>query len=424
MRDLNELKIAIIGLGYVGLPLAIEFGKNYSVVGFDVNVKRISELAAGVDATLEASDEELKSAENLSFTADFQQIKECNFYIVTVPTPIDSSNQPDLSPLKTASEMLSQVIGKNDVVVYESTVYPGTTEEICVPILEAGSGLVYNSDLFIGYSPERINPGDKIHRVTTIKKVTSGSNPDTASYVDQIYNLVITAGTHLAPSIKVAEASKVIENTQRDVNIALINELAIIFNKLEIDTLEVLEAAGSKWNFLPFRPGLVGGHCISVDPYYLTHKAQSVGYHPAMILAGRRLNDGMGQYVASQLVKAMLKKKIQVQGSKILIMGFAFKENCPDLRNTKVIDIVRELADYGAEVEVNDPWCNSEEATQVYDLQLVKPKAEKYDAIILAVAHRQYFEMGAEFIHSLGKANHVLYDLKYVLAKQEVDLRL
>ena len=424
MRDLDGLKIAIIGLGYVGLPLAIEFGKNYSVVGFDVNVKRISDLATGIDVTLEVSDEELKSAENLSFTADFQKIKQCNFYIVTVPTPIDSSNQPDLSPLKTASEMLSQVISENDVVVYESTVYPGTTEEICVPILEAGSGLVYNSDLFIGYSPERINPGDKIHRVSTIKKVTSGSNPDTASYVDQVYNLVITAGTHLAPSIKVAEASKVIENTQRDVNIGLINELAIIFNKLEIDTLEVLEAAGSKWNFLPFRPGLVGGHCISVDPYYLTHKAQSVGYHPAMILAGRRLNDGMGQYVASQLVKAMLKKKIQVQGSKILIMGFAFKENCPDLRNTKVIDIVRELADYGAEIDVCDPWCDSNEAQQVYDLQLIEPKPAKYDAIVVAVAHKQYFQMGAELIHGLGKSNHVLYDLKYVLDKQEVDLRL
>ncbi|EPJ54057.1 MAG: VI polysaccharide biosynthesis protein VipA/TviB family protein [Osedax symbiont Rs2] len=424
MRDLNELKIAIIGLGYVGLPLAIEFGKNYSVVGFDVNVKRISDLAAGVDATLEVSDEELKSAENLSFTADYHQLEECNFYIVTVPTPIDSSNQPDLRPLKAASEMLSKVITENDVVVYESTVYPGTTEEICVPILQAGSGLGYNSDLFIGYSPERINPGDKIHRVSTIKKVTSGSNPDTASYVDQVYNLVITAGTHLAPSIKVAEASKVIENTQRDVNIALINELAIIFNKLEIDTLEVLEAAGSKWNFLPFRPGLVGGHCISVDPYYLTHKAQSVGYHPAMILAGRRLNDGMGQYVASQLVKAMLKKKIQVQGAKVLIMGFAFKENCPDLRNTKVIDIVRELADYGAEVDVCDPWCSSEEAQQVYELQLIEPMVDQYDAIVIAVAHQQYFEMGGGAIHSLGKSNHVLYDLKYVLEKKEVDLRL
>lgn len=424
MYDLNELKIAIIGLGYVGLPLAIEFGKNYSVVGFDVNVKRITELSAGVDATLEVSDEELKSAVNLSFTADFQQIKECNFYIVTVPTPIDSSNQPDLRPLKAASEMLSQVICKNDVVVYESTVYPGTTEEVCVPILEAGSGLIYNSDLFIGYSPERINPGDKIHRVSTIKKVTSGSNTDTGNYIDQVYNLVITAGTHLASSIKVAEASKVIENTQRDVNIALINELAIIFNKLEIDTLEVLEAAGSKWNFLPFRPGLVGGHCISVDPYYLTHKAQSVGYHPAMILAGRRLNDGMGQYVAAQLVKAMLKKQIHVQGSKVLIMGFAFKENCPDLRNTKVIDIVRELADYGADVDVCDPWCGNDEAQQVYDLQLVEPKLAKYDAIVIAVAHKQYFEMGAELIRGLGKPRHVLYDLKYVLAKQEADLRL
>ncbi|NRA15636.1 MAG: Vi polysaccharide biosynthesis UDP-N-acetylglucosamine C-6 dehydrogenase TviB [Oceanospirillaceae bacterium] len=424
MHDLNGLKIAIIGLGYVGLPLAIEFGKNHSVVGFDVNVKRISDLAAGVDATLEVSDEELKSARNLLFTADLQQIRQCNFYIVTVPTPIDSSNQPDLSSLKSASEMLSKVIAENDVVVYESTVYPGTTEEICVPILEAGSGLIYNSDLFIGYSPERVNPGDKIHRVSTIKKVTSGSNRDTAGYVDQVYNLVITAGTHLASSIKVAEASKVIENTQRDVNIALINELAIIFNKLEIDTLEVLEAAGSKWNFLPFRPGLVGGHCISVDPYYLAHKAQSVGYHPAMILAGRRLNDGMGQYVASQLVKAMLKKRIQVLGAKVLIMGFAFKENCPDLRNTKVIDIVRELVDYGAEVEVCDPWCSNVESQQVYGLPLIEPKLAKYDAIVIAVAHKEYFQIGAGFIHGLGKPNHVLYDLKYVLAKEEVDIRL
>lgn len=424
MFDIEKIKVAIIGLGYVGLPLAIEFGKQLPVVGFDVNKQRIKELEEGHDATLEVSSEEINSATQLMFSDDEAALKDCNFYIITVPTPIDASKQPDLTPLKAASAMLAKVLTKNDVVVYESTVYPGTTQEVCVPILEAQSGLVFNKDLFIGYSPERINPGDKVHRVTTIKKVTSGSNQATTDYVDDVYNLIITAGTHKAPSIKVAEAAKVIENTQRDVNIALVNELALIFNKLEIDTLDVLEAAGSKWNFLPFRPGLVGGHCIGVDPYYLTHKAQSVGYHPAMILAGRRLNDGMGQYVASQLIKAMLKRKIQVEGANVLIMGFAFKENCPDLRNTKVIDIVRELADYGVQVTITDPWCDPQEAKSQYGIELVEPKHGEYDAIVLAVAHEQYHALGARQIHSYGSENHVLYDLKYVLDKEDSDLRL
>ena len=424
MFDIEKIKIAIIGLGYVGLPLAVEFGKHLPVVGFDVNSERVKALKQGHDATLEVQSSDIELAEHLSFSDDENALRECNFYIVTVPTPIDHSKQPDLTPLKVASAMLAKVLNKNDVVVYESTVYPGTTEEVCVPILEAESKLCYNHDLFIGYSPERINPGDKVHRVTTIKKVTSGSDSKTADYVDHVYNLIITAGTYKASSIKVAEAAKVIENTQRDVNIALVNELALIFNKLEIDTLEVLEAAGSKWNFLPFRPGLVGGHCIGVDPYYLTHKAQSVGYHPAMILAGRRLNDGMGQYVASQLIKSMLKKKIQVEGAKVLIMGFAFKENCPDLRNTKVIDIVRELNDYGIKVEVTDPWCNAQDAKAEYGIDLVEPKLGSYDAIVLAVAHQQYYEMGAVQLHNYGRDTHVLYDLKYVLDKQESDIRL
>lgn len=424
MLPIESVKIAIIGLGYVGLPLAIEFAKQIPVVGYDINNDRVEALNKGIDRTLEVSEQELSSAQHLTITSDKAALKECNFYIVTVPTPIDANKQPDLAPLKQASELLATMLTAGDIVVYESTVYPGTTEEVCVPILESGSGLTYNQNLFAGYSPERINPGDKVHRVSTIKKVTAGSTSQVADLVDRVYNLVITAGTHKASSIKVAEASKVIENTQRDINIALINELAIIFNKLEIDTLEVLEAAGSKWNFLPFRPGLVGGHCIGVDPYYLTHKAQSVGYHPAMILAGRRLNDGMGQYVASQLVKGMLKKKIQVQGANILVLGFSFKENCPDLRNTKVIDIVRELADYGADVDVHDPWCDSLEAKSVYNLDLVELKKDKYDAIVIAVAHDQFIHMGSNEIHALGKSEHVLYDLKYVLGKDDSDLRL
>lgn len=424
MHNLTELKIAIIGLGYVGLPLAVEFAKYLPVIGFEINQQRVDDLKAGVDTTLEVTTEELKSTKQLTVTSDQSILEDCNFYIVTVPTPIDSSKQPDLTPLKQASELLASVLTKNNIVVYESTVYPGTTEEVCVPILEQGSGLVYNKDLFVGYSPERINPGDKVHRVSTIVKVTSGSNDETAEYVDQVYKLVVKAGTHKATSIKVAEASKVIENTQRDVNIALVNELALIFNKLDIDTLEVLEAAGSKWNFLPFRPGLVGGHCIGVDPYYLTHKAQSVGYHPAMILAGRRLNDGMGQYVAAQLIKAMLKKKIHVQGAKVLVLGLAFKENCPDLRNTKVIDVIRELKDFGVDVDVTDPHCDPQAAKEVYEVDLIDPQNNYYDGVVVAVAHQEFFALGAKGIQAFGKENYVLYDLKYVLAKNEVDLRL
>ncbi len=424
MFDIENIKIGIVGLGYVGLPLAVEFGKLVTVIGFDINTRRVRELQTGFDSTQEVTSDEINAVRSLSFTDQLRDLQDCNFYIVTVPTPIDSSKQPDFTPLKSASEMLAQLININDVVVYESTVYPGTTEEICVPILEMGSGLVYNQNLFIGYSPERINPGDKVHRVTTIKKITSGSNEMTANYVDAVYNLIVTAGTYQASSIRVAEAAKVIENTQRDVNIALVNELALIFNKLEIDTLEVLEAAGSKWNFLPFRPGLVGGHCIGVDPYYLTHKAQSVGYHPAMILEGRRLNDGMGQYVAAQLVKAMLKKKIHIQGAKVLILGLAFKEDCPDLRNTKIIDVVKELEDFGVEVDVSDPLCDPQAAKEAYEIDLIAPKENKYDGIIIAVAHSEFFDLGASGIQVLGKDSYVLYDLKYVLDKDQVDLRL
>jgi UDP-N-acetyl-D-galactosamine dehydrogenase len=424
MFDISKLKIGVIGLGYVGLPLAVEFGKTLPIVGFDINKQRVEDLNLSLDTTLELSENEINQARFLTVTDQPLDLKDCNFYIVTVPTPIDLNKQPDLTLLKEASQLLATLVCANDIVVYESTVYPGTTEEVCVPILEQSSGLVYNQSLFVGYSPERINPGDKVHRVTTITKVTSGSNLATADFVDQVYNLIIDAGTYKASSIKVAEAAKVIENTQRDVNIALVNELALIFNRLEIDTLEVLEAAGSKWNFLPFRPGLVGGHCISVDPYYLTHKAQSVGYHPAMILAGRRLNDGMGQYVASQLVKAMIKKKIQVQGARVLIMGFAFKENCPDIRNTRVIDVVRELQEFGVEVDVTDPWCDTKETEKSYNLKLVEPRKGGYDGVVLAVAHRQFYESGAIKIHRLGRENHVLYDLKNVLEKHDVDLRL
>ncbi len=424
MFDIEKLKIGLIGLGYVGLPLALEFAKTIPVVGYDVNSVRVAELNAGVDKTLEVSDVEFDEAVFFTATDDKNLLKDCNFYIVTVPTPIDSSKQPDLQPLKKASEMLAGVLKENDIVVFESTVYPGTTEEICVPLLEIGSGLVYNQNLFIGYSPERINPGDKVHKVTTIKKITAGSNQITADFVDKVYNQIITAGTYQASTIKVAEAAKVIENTQRDVNIALVNELALIFNKLDIDTLEVLEAAGSKWNFLPFRPGLVGGHCIGVDPYYLTHKAQSVGYHPAMILAGRRLNDSMGQYVAAQLIKAMLKKSIQIQGAKVLIMGFSFKENCPDIRNTKVIDVVRELVDFGVDVSVSDPWCNIEETKIAYNIDIIEPQKNSYDGIVIAVAHQEFHDMAKKDIQALAKENSVIYDLKYVLDKQDVDLRL
>ena len=425
MLQLSELKIAIIGLGYVGLPLAVEFGKKVPVMGFDIHQKRIDELQSGQDHTLEVSPKELKQATHLSYTTNLQQLADCNFFIVTVPTPIDEFKQPDLTPLVKASESIARVLKKGDVVVYESTVYPGATEEVCIPVLEKNSGLKFNQDFYAGYSPERINPGDKLHRVTNILKITSGSTPAVADYVDQVYNLVIEAGTHKAASIKVAEAAKVIENTQRDVNIALINELALIFNKMGIDTEAVLEAAGTKWNFLPFRPGLVGGHCIGVDPYYLTHKAQAIGYHPEIILAGRRLNDGMGAYVVTQLVKAMLKKRIQVEDAKVLILGLSFKENCPDIRNTRIIDIVNELKEYHTQIDVYDPWVDAAEAEHEYGISPISNLENgKYDAVILAVAHQQFKVMGADAIRALGKADHVLYDLKYVLSQAESDLRL
>lgn len=420
----ENAKIAIIGLGYVGLPLAVEFGKKSTTVGFDINQSRIDELSKGHDSTLECSGKELTEAKYLSYTSSLKELKECNVYIVTVPTPIDEHKQPDLTPLIKASESLGTIVSKGDVIIYESTVYPGATEEDCIPVVERVSGLKFNQDFFAGYSPERINPGDKEHRVTNILKVTSGSNEETAEFVDQLYKTIITAGTHKASSLKVAEAAKVIENTQRDVNIALINELSIIFNKLGIDTLEVLEAAGTKWNFLPFRPGLVGGHCIGVDPYYLTHKAQTVGYHPEMILAGRRLNDNMGKHVVSELVKNMLKKRIHVEGANVLVMGLTFKENCPDLRNTKVIDIINELKEYNINVDITDPWCSNEEAFHEYNLSLNEPKANHYDAIIMAVGHDEFKAMGTTAIRKLGKEIHVLYDLKYVLDKSDVDIRL
>lgn len=425
MKELSKIKLAVIGLGYVGLPLAVEFGKKRAVVGFDINQPRIAALQAGHDSTLEVSDEELAQAAQLSYTSNLDDLKNCNVFIVTVPTPIDEFKRPDLTPLIKASETIGQVLKKGDIVIYESTVYPGATEEDCVPVLERVSGLVFNQDFYAGYSPERINPGDKEHRVTNIKKVTAGSTPEIADIVDALYNEIITVGTHKAKSIRVAEAAKVIENTQRDVNIALINELALIFNKMGIETEAVLEAAGTKWNFLPFRPGLVGGHCIGVDPYYLTHKAQSIGYHPEIILAGRRINDSMGQYVVSQLVKAMMKKRIQVQGARVLVMGLAFKENCPDLRNTRIVDIVTELKDYGVQADVFDPWVAVEEAQREYAITPIsQPEAATYDAIILAVGHQQFKEMGAAEIRALGKSEHILYDLKYLLPAEESDLRL
>ncbi|MEG2272489.1 MAG: Vi polysaccharide biosynthesis UDP-N-acetylglucosamine C-6 dehydrogenase TviB [Acinetobacter sp.] len=423
--ELTELKVAVIGLGYVGLPLAVEFGKKISTIGFDIYQKRIDELKAGQDHTLEVSPQELQQANHLTFTSSLDELKGCNFFIVTVPTPIDDYKQPDLTPLVKASTSIGQILKHNDIVVYESTVYPGATEEVCIPVLEKVSGLEFNKDFFAGYSPERINPGDKLHRVTNILKITSGSTPEVSEFIDEVYNLVIEAGTHKASSIKVAEAAKVIENTQRDVNIALINELALIFNRMGIDTEDVLKAAGTKWNFLPFRPGLVGGHCIGVDPYYLTHKAQSIGYHPEIILAGRRLNDSMGAYVVTQLIKQMIKKKIQVEDAKVLLLGLSFKENCPDIRNTKIIDIVKELEEYHVAVDVYDPWVDSAEAQHEYNiLPIDAPKSAEYDAIILAVAHEQFKQMGVEEIRKLGKADHVLYDLKYVLAQHESDIRL
>jgi UDP-N-acetyl-D-galactosamine dehydrogenase len=425
MKTIEQSVIAIIGLGYVGLPLAVEFGKKYKTIGFDINTKRIEELKNGTDHTLEVSSEELTEANKLQYTNQLEELTEANIFIVTVPTPIDKYNTPDLTPLEKSSESVGKVLRKNDIVIYESTVYPGATEEVCIPILEKNSGLKFNQDFFAGYSPERINPGDKEHRLPTIKKVTSGSTAEVASFVDELYKTIITAGTHKASSIKVAEAAKVIENTQRDLNIALINELSLIFDRLDIDTLEVLEAAGSKWNFLPFRPGLVGGHCIGIDPYYLTYKAQAVGYHPEIILAGRRLNDGMASYVASNLVKNMIAKEIEVKEANILVMGLTFKENCPDLRNTKVIDVIRELQDFKFNVDVYDPWVNVEEAQAEYDITPIKsPKENSYDAIILAVAHNEFKAMGKEGIAKLTKSNNLIYDLKYILPREEVDIRL
>lgn len=425
MDLISKPKVAIIGLGYVGLPLAVEFGKKFQTIGFDINEGRVKELNQGIDRTLEVTSEELTQATQLSCTTLPSDITACDFYIVTVPTPIDKHKQPDLTPLRKASELLGKVIGKGSVVIYESTVYPGATEEDCVPILEQESKLTFNQDFFVGYSPERINPGDKTHRLPNILKVTSGSTPEIAEKVDALYREIITAGTYKASSIKVAEAAKVIENTQRDVNIALVNELSIIFNRLGIDTLEVLEAAGTKWNFLPFRPGLVGGHCIGVDPYYLTHKAQAVGYHPEMILAGRRLNDGMGQYVVSQLVKGMLQKQIQVDQANVLVMGLTFKEDCPDLRNTRVVDIIEELKEYNVNVDVVDPLCESQEAFEEYGIELTSnPKKGQYDAVILAVAHKEFKAMDIADIKAFGRENHVLYDLKCALDQNYVDMRL
>lgn len=417
--------IAIIGLGYVGLPLAVEFGKKYKTIGFDINTRRVSELRDGTDHTLEVEAEELRAASMLRYSTDVDDLRQAQVFIVTVPTPIDEHKQPDLTPLAKASEMLGRIIKKGDVVVYESTVYPGATEEYCVPIIERVSGLKLNEDFFAGYSPERINPGDKHHRLTSILKVTSGSTQAIAEFVDALYASIVTAGTYLAQSIKVAEAAKVIENTQRDLNIALMNELAIIFNKLGIDTEDVLKAAGTKWNFLPFRPGLVGGHCIGVDPYYLTHKAESVGYHPQVILAGRRINDNMGSYAVSQLVKQMIRRKIDVDGAKVLLMGLAFKENCPDLRNTRVIDIINELKEYNVAIDVHDPWVNAEAAHEEYGIDIVAMPAEgSYDAILVAVAHHQFKDAGAAVLRKFGKDKHVLFDLKYVFTKEESDFRL
>ena len=423
--NLQDKKIGIIGLGYVGLPLAVEFGKQRPVVGFDTNGKRVAALQGGHDHTLEVDAHELAQACHLSYTTDPTALQDCNVFIVTVPTPIDEHKRPDLTPLIKASTTIGRVLKKGDIVIYESTVYPGATEEECVPVLALHSGLVFNVDFFAGYSPERINPGDKTHRVTSIQKVTSGSTPEVAELVDALYRQIITAGTHKAPSIKVAEAAKVIENTQRDVNIALINELALIFNKLGIDTEAVLQAAGTKWNFLPFRPGLVGGHCIGVDPYYLTHKAESIGYHPQIILAGRRLNDNMGAYVVTQLVKAMTQRRIHVQGSRVLVLGLTFKENCPDLRNTRVVDIVNELIDYNVQADVYDPWANDIDALHEYGISTVQQlDPGTYDAVIIAVAHDQFKTMGLAAIRALGKPEHVLYDLKYVLTASESDIRL
>ncbi|MEJ2106546.1 MAG: Vi polysaccharide biosynthesis UDP-N-acetylglucosamine C-6 dehydrogenase TviB [Acidiferrobacteraceae bacterium] len=425
MRDLNEARIGVIGLGYVGLPLAVEFGRKFDTVGFDINTGRIDELRSGKDSTLEVEPAELANATHLRYSSEASDLSTCNFLIVTVPTPVDRHKQPDLSPLRSASKTVGQVIQPGSIVVFESTVYPGATEEQCVPIIEQESGLAYNKDFFAGYSPERINPGDKNHRVTSIVKVTSGSTPEIADFVDRVYSAIITAGTFRASSIRVAEAAKVIENTQRDLNIALVNELSLIFSRLGIDTLEVLEAAGTKWNFLPFRPGLVGGHCISVDPYYLTHKAQEIGYNPEIILAGRRINDAMGGYVADRVVKLMTQRRIHVAGSRILVMGFAFKEDCPDLRNSRVIDIVQEFRSFHATVDIFDPWVNPEEAKEEYGVDLTTaPQDNQYDAIVVAVGHSQFREMGANAIRKLGREDCILFDVKSVFPSEYVDGRL
>ncbi len=418
-------KIAIIGLGYVGLPLAVEFGKQRATVGFDISAARIAELQEGADRTQETTAAELAEATHLSYTTDPADIADCTIYIVTVPTPIDAYKRPDLTPLLKASETVGAVLKQGDIVIYESTVYPGATEDDCVPVLERASGLRFNTDFFCGYSPERINPGDTAHRLPNILKVTSGSTPDIADQVDALYAQIITAGTYKAQSIRVAEAAKVIENTQRDLNIALINELAIIFNKMGIDTQAVLDAAGTKWNFLPFRPGLVGGHCIGVDPYYLTHKAEAMGYNPQVILAGRRINDGMGAYVAGQMIKTMLRHRIEVAGARILVLGLAFKENCPDLRNTRVVDVVAELQEYGVQVDVHDPWVDAAEARDAYGLALVDAPSEgSYDGVVLAVPHEGFRAGGAARLRAFGKQTHVFCDLKSVFGVEESELRL
>lgn len=423
--NIENIRPCVIGLGYVGLPLAVEFGKRFATVGFDIDQQRISELRDHLDHTREVEASDLAASTGLTFASDESALRECNVYIVTVPTPIDSSHRPDLGPLQRASQLIGRVIGKGDVAIFESTVYPGATEEECVPLIEAGSGLRFNRDFFAGYSPERINPGDKQHRVTTIRKVVSGSTPETAAFVESLYGSIIAAGTHRTSSILVAEAAKVIENTQRDVNIALINELAMIFNRMGIDTEEVLEAAGTKWNFLPFRPGLVGGHCIGVDPYYLTYRAQQLGYHPEVILSGRRINDGMGGYVAGQLIKQMLKREMKTDCARVLVMGLTFKENCPDIRNTRVVDIVHELEDYNLKVDVHDPHADPAQALNHYGIQMVPmPMSGGYDAIIVAVAHQAFRELGIEAIRAWGRPGHLIFDLKYVFARESVDLRL
>ena len=425
MLTIEDAHVGIVGMGYVGLPLAVEFGKTFPTIGFDIDDARVRELASGRDRTLEVEPEELQAATRLSFTSEQADLEACNTYIVAVPTPIDRAKHPDLKLLKAASRTVGNVIGPGDVAVFESTVYPGATEEVCVPIIEGASGLEFDRDFFVGYSPERINPADKSHRLIDIVKVTSGSTAEAADYIDALYAAIIRAGTFKASSIRVAEAAKVIENTQRDVNIALVNELALIFERLGIDTEEVLEAAGTKWNFLPFRPGLVGGHCIGVDPYYLTHKAQEVGHHPEIILAGRRINDSMGIFVAERVVKLMAKRAIPVVGSNILVLGLTFKENCPDLRNSRIIDVVGELQQFGARVDVYDPWPDREEASHEYGIELIdEPSEGRYDAVVIGVAHDRFREMGPEHIRALGKANSVLFDVKYVLSADVVDGRL